>query len=58
VEVIAVWLDGAMHFCTDTSGPKAKDLEHNRHCILTTAATRRPKASISCSGEPASSRWF
>jgi len=34
--LIAVWLDGAMHFCTGASEQKAKNLERNRHCILTT----------------------
>jgi general stress protein 26 len=34
--LIAVWLGGAMHFCTGASEQKAKNLEHNRHCILTT----------------------
>jgi len=27
--LIAVWLDGAMHFCTGASEQKAKNLEHN-----------------------------
>jgi general stress protein 26 len=34
--LIAVWLDAAMYFCTGASEQKAKNLEHNRHCILTT----------------------
>ena len=25
-----------MHFCTGASERKARNLEHNRHCILTT----------------------
>ncbi|MGH2617706.1 MAG: pyridoxamine 5'-phosphate oxidase family protein [Thermomicrobiales bacterium] len=34
--LIAVWLDGAMHFCTGSSERKAKNLAHNAQCILTT----------------------
>src|SRR5258708_4662531 len=34
--LIAVWLDGALYFCTGASERKAKNLAHNAHCILTT----------------------
>jgi hypothetical protein len=34
--LIAVWLDDAMHFCTGPTERKAKNLETNPHCILTT----------------------
>jgi general stress protein 26 len=34
--LIAVWLADAMHFCTGASEQKARNLEHNQHCILTT----------------------
>jgi general stress protein 26 len=32
----AVWLDGKLHFCTGPREQKARNLEHNRQCILTT----------------------
>ncbi|MPZ26810.1 MAG: pyridoxamine 5'-phosphate oxidase family protein [Micromonosporaceae bacterium] len=32
----AIWLDGALHFCTGAGEQKAKNLESNPHCILTT----------------------
>jgi nitroimidazol reductase NimA-like FMN-containing flavoprotein (pyridoxamine 5'-phosphate oxidase superfamily) len=34
--LIAVWLDGALYFCTGPDERKARNLEHNPHCILTT----------------------
>lgn len=34
--LLAVWLDGALHFCTGASERKAKNLARNAHCILTT----------------------
>jgi hypothetical protein len=34
--LIAVWLDEALYFCTGPSERKAKNLEQNPHCILTT----------------------
>jgi len=34
--LLAVWLDGALYFCTGASERKAKNLAHNPHCILTT----------------------
>ena len=32
----AVWLDGALHFCTGPDERKAKNLAHNAHVTLTT----------------------
>ncbi|MFI5712037.1 pyridoxamine 5'-phosphate oxidase family protein [Kribbella sp. NPDC051620] len=32
----AIWLDGALHFCTGPAEQKARNLEHNPNCILTT----------------------
>lgn len=32
----AMWLDGALHFCTGPEEQKAKNLESNPACILTT----------------------
>jgi general stress protein 26 len=34
--LVAVWLDGAMHFTTGATEQKALNLQHNRHVILTT----------------------
>jgi general stress protein 26 len=34
--LISVLLDDALYFCTGPTERKAKNLEHNRHCILTT----------------------
>ncbi len=34
--LLAVFLDDAMYFCTGAKERKAKNLEGNRHCILTT----------------------
>ena len=33
---MAVWLDGALHFCTGPDEQKAVNLRANRHVILTT----------------------
>jgi general stress protein 26 len=32
----AIWLDGALHFCTGPGEQKAKNLESNPQCVLTT----------------------
>jgi len=34
--LIAVWLDGAIHFCTGPAEQKARNLAANPHCTLTT----------------------
>jgi general stress protein 26 len=34
--IIAIWHDGAAYFCTGPGEQKAKNLEHNRRCVLTT----------------------
>ena len=34
--LLAVWLDGALYFCTGPDERKAKNLAQNPHCILTT----------------------
>jgi hypothetical protein len=34
--LLAVWLDGALYFCTGPTERKAHNLVHNAHCILTT----------------------
>jgi nitroimidazol reductase NimA-like FMN-containing flavoprotein (pyridoxamine 5'-phosphate oxidase superfamily) len=34
--LVAVWLDGAVHFCTGPDEQKAVNLRRNRHVLLTT----------------------
>jgi len=34
--LLAVWLDGAMHFCTGAEERKSRNLADNPHCVLTT----------------------
>jgi pyridoxine/pyridoxamine 5'-phosphate oxidase len=34
--LIAVWLDGALHFCTGPDERKARNLAANAHCVVTT----------------------
>jgi len=34
--LLAVWLDGALYFCTGEGERKAKNLVHNASCVLTT----------------------
>jgi general stress protein 26 len=36
--LIGVWDGGALHFCTGPGEQKAHNLEHNRHCTLTTGS--------------------
>jgi general stress protein 26 len=36
--LLAVWLDGALYFCTGPDERKAKNLERNPHCVLTTGS--------------------
>lgn len=38
--LIAVWLDEALYFCTGESERKARNLERNPHCVLTTGCNR------------------
>jgi nitroimidazol reductase NimA-like FMN-containing flavoprotein (pyridoxamine 5'-phosphate oxidase superfamily) len=34
--LVAVWLDGALYFCTGSGERKAKNLARNAHCVITT----------------------
>ncbi|PXY21630.1 pyridoxamine 5'-phosphate oxidase [Prauserella sp. PE36] len=36
--LIAVWLEGALHFCTGADERKNRNLEGNPHCTLTTGS--------------------
>ncbi len=42
--LIAVWLDGALHFCTVATERKAKNIAHNPKCILTTGTNAYDEA--------------
>ncbi|TMR21091.1 pyridoxamine 5'-phosphate oxidase family protein [Nonomuraea turkmeniaca] len=37
--LLAVWQDDAIYFCTGAEEQKARNLESNRHCALTTGAS-------------------
>jgi hypothetical protein len=34
--VLAIWLEGALYFCTGPDERKTRNLSENRHCVLTT----------------------
>ncbi len=36
----AIWLDGALHFCAGAYEQKARNVERNPHCILTTGTNQ------------------
>jgi hypothetical protein len=36
----AMWLDGALHFCTGPREQKAKNIENDPRCVLTTGSDR------------------
>lgn len=36
--LVAVWLDGALYFCTGPQEQKAQNLMKNPHCVLTTGS--------------------
>ena len=38
--LIAVWADGSLHFCTGRTERKARNLEQNAACVLTTGTNR------------------
>ncbi|AQZ66496.1 Pyridoxamine 5'-phosphate oxidase [[Actinomadura] parvosata subsp. kistnae] len=37
--LMAVWQDDALHFCTGAEEQKARNLEANRNCVLTTGSS-------------------
>jgi nitroimidazol reductase NimA-like FMN-containing flavoprotein (pyridoxamine 5'-phosphate oxidase superfamily) len=41
--LIAVWLDNALYFCTGAAERKAKNLSHDRHCVITTGCNELGK---------------
>lgn len=51
VPLLAVWLDGAVYFCTGPDERKAKNLDANPHCTVLTGANRWGKGWTSWSKE-------
>lgn len=51
--LLAVWMDGALYFCTGPSERKAKNLVHNRQCVLTTGGNTLDGLDIVVEGEAA-----
>lgn len=49
--VAAVWVDGAVHFTTGRSERKAKNLVHNRRCVITTGTNTFEGLDIVVEGE-------
>lgn len=41
--LIGIWQDGALHFCTGPAEQKAKNLESDARCVLTTGANSLTK---------------
>src|SRR6266516_5286366 len=63
--LLALWQDGALHFSTGPEEQKARNLRHNRRCVLTTGCNAytasmwwsraRPRGSLTphgCNGSP------
>jgi Pyridoxamine 5'-phosphate oxidase len=51
--LLAIWLDGALYFCTGASERKAKNLALNPQCILTTGRNTLDGIDIVVEGEAA-----
>jgi nitroimidazol reductase NimA-like FMN-containing flavoprotein (pyridoxamine 5'-phosphate oxidase superfamily) len=49
--LIAVWLDGALNFCTGPDEQKAKNLAKNPHCVLTTGCNVEQGLDVVVEGE-------
>ena len=47
VPVLAVWVDGALHFVASRTSRKAKNLAHNSHCVI---AARRDALDLVVEG--------
>lgn len=50
VPLLAMWLDGAMYFCSSESAHKVDNLAANPHCVLTTGS---PELDLSIEGTAA-----
>jgi general stress protein 26 len=51
--LLAVWHEDAMYFCTGPHERKAKNLEQNPHCILTTGKNRLDGLDVVVEGNDA-----
>jgi nitroimidazol reductase NimA-like FMN-containing flavoprotein (pyridoxamine 5'-phosphate oxidase superfamily) len=51
--LLAIWLDGALYFCTGDSERKARNLATNQHCILTTGRNTLDGVDVVVEGEAA-----
>jgi general stress protein 26 len=49
--LIAVWLDGALYFCTGPDERKAKNLAQNSQCVLTTGRNTLDGLDVVVEGE-------
>jgi len=51
--LLGIWLDGALYFCTGSDERKAKNLEQNQRCILTTGSNKLNGLDLVVEGEAA-----
>jgi nitroimidazol reductase NimA-like FMN-containing flavoprotein (pyridoxamine 5'-phosphate oxidase superfamily) len=51
--LLGIWLDGAMYFCTGADERKAKNLDENPQCILTTGSNKLDGLDVVVEGEAA-----
>jgi nitroimidazol reductase NimA-like FMN-containing flavoprotein (pyridoxamine 5'-phosphate oxidase superfamily) len=51
--LLGIWLDGSMYFCTGDQERKARNLELNPHCILTTGANNLDGLDVVVEGQAA-----
>lgn len=49
--IAAVWVDGAVHFTTGPTEQKARNLETNQHCVVTTGSDRFEGLDVVVEGE-------
>lgn len=49
--LLAVWSDDALYFCTSPPERKAKNLDHNPHCVLTTGRNSLDGLDVVVEGE-------
>lgn len=51
--LLGVWVDGAMYFCTGASERKARNLERNARCVLTTGCNELGGLDLVVEGDAA-----
>jgi len=49
--LLAIWMDGALYFCTGPGERKAKNLAHNAHCVITTGCNLLEGLDVVVEGE-------